>query len=85
VIARDVRDVIDLQALQSSFDVVVTMAVGSPADLGPHVEGLIRTGGRYATTVPAEATLPANVGRALVLESRTVGKFGCYAIYRLGI
>jgi len=85
VITRDLRDAVDLQALQTSFDIVVTMAVGSPADIGPDVELLLRAAGRYATTIPATADVPARVGRALVLESRSAGKFGCYAIYRLGI
>jgi 16S rRNA (guanine527-N7)-methyltransferase len=85
VIARDVRDVAGSDALHSSFDVVATMAVGSPADMGPHIEGLLRPGGRYATTVPVAAKVPAHVGRALHLESRRAGNFGCYAIYRFGI
>jgi len=85
VIARDVRDIAGLESFQSSFDVVVTMAVGSPADMGPHIEGMLRPGGRYATTVAVAAQVPAHVGRALHLESRTVGNFGCYAIYRFGI
>jgi len=85
VVAHDLRDAPDLQELHASFDVVATMAVGSPAAMSVDVEPLLRAAGRYATTVPTAADVPAHVGRALVLETRSAGKFGCYAIYRLGI
>lgn len=84
-VAMDARDAARRPDLQGSFDLIVTMAVGDPSSLVTTIEPLLKANGRFASTIPAAATTPAQIGTQLILDRRVDGEFGCYAIYRRGV
>jgi 16S rRNA (guanine527-N7)-methyltransferase len=70
---------------QGAFDLAVTMAVGDPSSLAGAIEPMLAADGRLASTIPGASTPPPQIGRALHLERRSEGEFGCYVIYRRGV
>jgi 16S rRNA (guanine527-N7)-methyltransferase len=85
VVARDLGDVSRETSLPGTFDLVTTVAVGDPTDVADDVERVLKSNGRFASTIAREAHAQAQVGSSLILERRLDGKFGCYAIYRRGV
>jgi 16S rRNA (guanine527-N7)-methyltransferase len=64
-----------------AFDIAVTMAVATPAEIGPQLEPLLSAGGRFYGTTPAGTALPPRVGKSLDLKGDTAGDYGNYALY----
>jgi hypothetical protein len=85
VIDEDVRDARALPDFQQPFDLIATMAVGDPSEIGALIENFVTVGGHFASTVPRETSPPDRIGNTLQLDRRLEGEFGCYAIYRRGV
>lgn len=84
-VALDARDASRQPEYSHSFDIVVTMAVGDPGAIADAIEPMLKSGGRFASTIAATATATDQIGSNLRLERRLDGEFGCYAIYRSGV
>lgn len=82
--AEDVREHAD-PALNGSFDLVATMAVGDPADSARRLEWMLRDAGRFATTISRAREAPVRIGKSLELMDLRIGEFGRYATYRRGV
>jgi 16S rRNA (guanine(527)-N(7))-methyltransferase RsmG len=85
VFAGEVRESTASESLRGMFDVVVTMAVGDPSATARHVEWLLGSGAKFATTVPRGVEAPARVGGRLEKIDDVGGEFGRYVIYRAGV
>jgi 16S rRNA (guanine527-N7)-methyltransferase len=68
----------------AGFDVAVTMAVGPPDRTARLVEGFLRPGGVFATTLPRRAVSPPeHVARAMTLREASPHGDAVFAIYAL--
>jgi 16S rRNA (guanine(527)-N(7))-methyltransferase RsmG len=78
--AMDVSDGVD-ESLRAQFDLVSAMAVRDPATFAPNIEWMLRSGGRFSTTISRDRSAPDRVGRALHLLDLHAGQFGRYVTY----
>lgn len=83
VFAGSVEEAVHQPRFLAAFDVAVAMAVGPPEEIGPALEPLLGATGRFYGTVPAGASPPRRIGKALDLKGDNAGDYGNYATYRV--
>lgn len=80
-------DAVEAQAIErfaARFDVATAMAVGPPVRTAPLVEGFLREGGLFATTVARDEPEPrARVGARLELAAARSDEDSVYALYAM--
>jgi 16S rRNA (guanine527-N7)-methyltransferase len=84
IASGDAAELVERQTSYETFDVAVTMAVGSPAAIASTVERFLRDSGYYCTVRPKEEEIPDRIGAHLELAQTLTTDSGCYCLYRKG-
>ncbi len=82
VYAGSAQEALTIGRFSERFDAATTMAVGRPVKTASLVEGFLRTGRIFATTVPRDESAPReNVGTRMRLLETSSDDESLYALY----
>jgi 16S rRNA (guanine527-N7)-methyltransferase len=83
VVEGDAVEVSSYERFRGRFDVAVSLAVGTPAEVARFVEPFLRDGGCYCAVRPLEESAQApDVGKTLSLSATKEAEHGRFFLFR---